>query len=160
MQIKGFDVYFQMCILADEIQSVKNRIGWFDQYDYIINKQTGTKLIGLQLIVNKYDENTAWMPTQAQIINMILQLQSSTSLVVEDFEDWYKEDKEFFERLPYVTFEMLYLMYYMERYNRKFWCWGCGFWKDISEKKFEIKERIAILNSESRIIADEHSSEE
>lgn len=159
MQIKNYDVYAQMCILSDEIQSVKNKIGWFDQYDYIINKQTGTKLIGLQLIVNKYGADTAWMPTQSQLTNMIMQLQPSLSLFVEDFEDWYKVDQEFFEKLPYITFEMLYLMYYMERYKRKFWCWGCGFWKDISEKKYEVVERMAIIKSESRVIDDQQWSQ-
>lgn len=150
-QIKGFDVFSQMCIMADEIQVIKNKIGWFDQYDFVINKQTGVKLIGLQLIVNNFGEHTAWMPTQSQIITLILQLQPSVSLVIEDFEDWYKMDQEFFDKLPYISFDMLYLMYYMERYNRKFWCWGCGFWKDISEKQFENIERKAIVNS-TRII--------
>lgn len=144
MELKNYDVYSQMCILSNELQAIKNRIGWFDQYDYIINKQTGVKLIALQLLQNKYTEDTAWLPSQNQIQSIIQQLQPNISLIVEDFEDWYKEDEYFLGSIPNITFDMLYLMYYMERYQRKFWCWGCGYWKDISEKKYERIERAAI----------------
>jgi hypothetical protein len=134
---------------ADELQALKNKIGWYDQYDQVVNKQTGVRLLAIQLIQNKCSENTAWIPNQSQIQVLINRLQPSVSLIVEDFEDWYNDDKQFYETIPSMSFDILYLMYYMERYNRKFWCWGCGFWKDISQKENERKHR----NQTSKIIS-------
>lgn len=143
----SFDVYSQMCITATCLQVIKSKIGWFDQYDSVVNKQNGMKLIAMQLIPNKYNQDTAWIPTQNQIQTLINQLQPKISITVEDFEDWFVEDKNFYDSVPNLTFEMLFLMYYMERFQRQFWCWGCGFWKDIAHKEQERNTR-----SKSRII--------
>lgn len=143
----NFDVYSQMCSTSEVIQAMKSRVGWFDQYDYVLNKQNGMKLLGIQLIPNKYNKDTSWIPTQQQIQALIQQMQPKNSITVEDFEDWYMEDKDFFDSVPNLSFDMLYLMYYIERFHRRFWCWGCGFWKDISQKEQERENR-----SKSRII--------
>lgn len=158
----NFDVYSQMCATSENIQAIKSKIGWFDQYDYVLNKQTGVKLLAIQLLPNKYTQDTAWIPTQNQIQTLISQLGAKMSVTIEDFEDWYVEDKEFFDTVPNLTFEMLFLMYYMERFQRRFWCWGCGFWKDLSQKdqEREMRSKTRIIQYKNEVVeqTDENPS--
>lgn len=132
------EVYSTMCMTATELQAIKNRNGHFEPYDFVLNKRNNVRLIGLQLIPNKYSQETIWLPTSSQIQELIQILQKDISIIQEDFNHWFLEDKDFYsKKVPNITYDMLWLMYYMERYTRKFWCWGCGYWKPIQYKEQE-----------------------
>ena len=133
------ELFRKMCVFAEDLQQIKARIGWFDQLDLVFNMNSGISLLGIQLQNNKCGEKLYWIPSTSQIFMLIQQQQNNLSLVVEDFNYWYNLHKDFYSRIPNNNLDILYLMYYMERYNRKFWCFGCGIWKDISQKEDYIK---------------------
>lgn len=143
----GLNVYSQMCIQAKPIQDIKDEVGWFDQYDTVVNKSSGMILLAIQLPENRKTLNLLWQPNQEQISALIDQ-NMPTNNFIGNFNSWHSKDKPYYMSIPGITLNMLLLMFYMETVHQLFWCWGCGFWKDVRQKEQYISD---IMNSKAVI---------
>lgn len=124
--------YNTMCLKSHQLQALKANIGTYDAYDMVYCISRGVRLLAIQLLRNVVGVDTIWIPRQEQIQLLLLRT-TTIERLIEEFDDWIFAQK-FDHNSQQLTFEMLWLMYYMEKIHGMYWCWSCNLWRLLKYK--------------------------
>lgn len=132
MQQDSDERYNTMCLKAHQIQALKVNVGSYDVYDVVYNVNRGVRLLAIQLLKNVVTEDTIWIPRQEQIQTLLRKAMPMDRLI-DDFDDWVMSAGFNYTEQD-LTFDMLWMMYYMERMHGYYWCWSCNLWRLLKYK--------------------------